>query len=97
MWKILLREIINLSTQCVGNIVGVILKAIALVIFGMITLGLLCAFLIVLISQWLDLLWACLIVFGFAILIMIILCCCRSLFAKPVANNLRRLIKKACD
>lgn len=97
MWKILLKEIINLSTQCVGNIVGVILKAIALVIFGMITLGLLCAFLIVLISQWLDPLWAHLIVLGFATLIVVILCCCRTLFAKPIANSLRNLIKKACD
>lgn len=97
MWKVLLNQIIDLSTQCVGKLIGVILKAIALVIFGMITLGLLCAFLIVLISQWLEPLWAHLIVLGFAALIVVILCCCRTLLAKPIANSLSNLIKKACN
>lgn len=93
MLKMLLTTIIDQSSKFAGNIIGIIIQSIALVVFSMITLGLLCAFLIVLLRQWLPLLWACLIVLGIAVLILIILCCCRSLFAKPIATRLRRLFE----
>ena len=93
MWKFILTEISNIFSRYTGNVIGVLLQSIAVVVFAMITLGLLCAFLIILLSQWLAPVWACLIVLGIAVLILIILCCCRSLFTKPMEERLRSLFK----
>ena len=93
MWKLILTEITNIFSRYTGNVIGVILQSIAVVVFAMVTLGLFCAFLIILLSQWLAPIWASLIVLGIAIVILIILCCCRSLFARPMEERLRRMFK----
>lgn len=93
MWKLILTEITNIFSRYAGNVIGVILQSIAVVVFAMVTLGLFCAFLIILLSQWLAPVWACLIVLGIAVLILVLLCCCHSMFTRPMEERLRSLFK----